>query len=132
MPSITIRTDATARARASAILPVVHATNPEYELDDVYAGAARIGLTRLTSQMPGREVHAVDLAPIAGTAVENTAFDLPADLDPIATVLASALFLPKEQVVGAAAVLGLALLSSVDPGPFTLGGASRQIARPFF
>lgn len=131
MPSITIRTDQTARDRAAALLPMVQVTDPAYTIDDVYSGAARIGMTRITSTQPGRAVVAADLATRAGTGVADTTFDLAADLDTLAGSRATGLGLPKAQVVGAAVILGLSLLSGVDPGPYTADGASRQIAQPF-
>ena len=131
MPAITVRLDEPARDRGNGILAIVQVTNPAYIVDDVYSEAARIGLRRFGSTLPGRAVLAADLATRAGFAVGDSTFNLAADLDTDADALAAALGLPKAQVVGAAVVTGLALLSGVDEGPFTATGVSRQFQQPF-
>lgn len=131
MPAITVRLDEPSRNRANALLPIVQVTDPGYVIDDVLSEAARIGLRRLASTLPGREVAAADLTTRAGDTVGDTTFTLAADLDTDTDTLATALGLPKAQVAGSAVVTGLALLSGVDEGPFTADGASRQFQRPF-
>ncbi len=130
MPSITVNTDTTARSRAAALVPIVQVTVPSADLNYLYDGAAGIGLKRICSTMPTRQLQAADLTPVAGSGVAETTFPLSTENYARALVKATALGMTTEQIVGAAVRTGLSLLSSVDPGPFTTAGLSRQFLPP--
>lgn len=130
MPSVTVNTDTTARARAAALLPIVQETVPAADLPYVYNGAAGVGITRLASTMPNREIEAEDLDPVAGSGVLGTTFTLDAAKYTIAQVKATALGIDVEVFLSAALRTGLSLLAGIDPGPYTPQGISRQFLPP--
>lgn len=130
MPNIAVNIDADGIARAAALLPVVQLTVPLANLDYVYNGAAGVGLNRICSTMPTRELDGTDLTPAASSGVVLTTFDLDAEKTARAAAKATAVSLSTAQLTSAAVATGLALLSGVDPGPFTIDGVSRQFLPP--
>lgn len=131
MPTITIKLDATARGRAPALGIAVQAYEPSADLAYVYTGAAMVGIRRICSTLQGRALSAGDLATQTGTDVQETDIVITSEDQLLAQSKATALGLPLAQVVGAGVATGLALLSGIDPGPFSTSGASRQFVRPF-
>lgn len=126
MASITVYTDPTTQARAAAALTLVQIEVPLADLDYVYDGATGVGLTRLTSTLPGREIDHDDIEPVRVSGSSGTTFDLSAEYGAAATTLAAAVGLTVEEVVSAAVRTGLALLAGDSPGPVTQDGVSRQ------
>lgn len=104
--------DGPTRALAAALLPTVQAINPLITSDDIFMGAARVGLNRLCSTT--RPITAADLAEEPSTEVlEDYRLIDHEDIDR-AVVLSAAFGIAHECILSAAARTGMALLAGID------------------
>ena len=118
MATIGVNTDATARARAAALLPIVTAAaaltpeNPEVDEAYVLRGAVRVGLNRIGGDY--NFISHDELEPVTGVDVETSSIDIhDDDLDRI-NYIASCRSCTAGHVVSAALLTGLAMLSGFE------------------
>lgn len=108
--------------RATDLLPLVQETVPEAVLQDVYNGAAVVGLNRLCSHIPSRIPTAEDIEYVDGIDTSLINVTVSADDMERAESLADSLSVSPNRVIGSATMTGLALLRGTDTmlPPFTV------------
>jgi hypothetical protein len=112
---LTISTAAAALAASS--VAVVQVGYPAADIDYVYTGAVRMGLTRLSS--PKRTFTAADYA-VLPAALTTVTVSVATDNDATAQAIATALGVSKARVLSKALCTGLTTLNGTDAedGPY--------------